>query len=267
MASTEPFFNSSDSSETESVHNGNVLWEHGDDRSDTHSSSSSFPISASQPTVHSPTSSQPLTPGLTAPLTLLALSSQETVNFLPPTSSTPVPPKRGRPSGSKNKCSFHGNRFTKIATTSTDSSIDTFTSPQSKPRSKRIKLSLPTRGYIAKYRTPYPPKQTKVLFKSDSSTTSAIASTPNGMRLLDVGILAEAMSHIRCFKCRYHLSLFESDFEHGWHTTFSIKCANCHHLYAGFPSSKPMDIPPNSKFVNVQLPKRNANEVKNVNPK
>ena len=98
------------------------------------------------------------------------------------------------------------------------------------------------------------------MFKTSSETVSKSASTPSGMRLLDVGILEEAMTKLRCSTCGKHLTLYESEHRHGWHTTFYIKCHSCHQLFAEFPSSKPM-IPDVDKFVNVKLTDKVMNEV------
>ena len=83
------------------------------------------------------------------------------------------------------------------------------------------------------------------------------------MRLIDVDILADAMTKIRCVFCGMYLALFESEHRHGWHTAFYIKCHSCHQLFAEFPSSKPM-IPDVDKFVNVKLPERAMNEVRDL---
>ena len=98
------------------------------------------------------------------------------------------------------------------------------------------------------------------MFKTSSETVSKSASTPSGVRLLDVGILEEAMTKLRCSTCGKHLTLYESGHRHGWHTTFYIKCHSCHQLFAEFPSSKPM-IPDVDKFVNVKLTDKVMNEV------
>ena len=82
------------------------------------------------------------------------------------------------------------------------------------------------------------------------------------MRILDFGILGEAIGKLKCNSCSSPLLMHESDHHtHGWQTTYSIKCANCHLLYTEFPSSKPMDVPPHSSFVNVQQSSRAMNQV------
>ena len=85
---------------------------------------------------------------------------------------------------------------------------------------------------------------------------------PTGMRLIDIGILAEAMTKIRCLNCSHgYLHLYESESLHGWQANYSIKCYQCHQLFAQFPSSKPMDMQDKTNFVNVHLPKDGLNEV------
>ena len=98
------------------------------------------------------------------------------------------------------------------------------------------------------------------MLKTSSESVSKTSSIPTGMRLLDVSILADAMTKLRCSSCGKHLTLFESDHHHGWHTTFYIKCHSSHQLFAEFPSSKPM-VSDVDKFVNVKLPDKAMNEV------
>ena len=81
------------------------------------------------------------------------------------------------------------------------------------------------------------------------------------MRILDVGILGEAIGKLRCNDCSSPLSLFESDTTHGWQTDYSIKCEACHLLHAEFPTSKPMDFPPHARFVDVDQSPRAMNQV------
>ena len=81
------------------------------------------------------------------------------------------------------------------------------------------------------------------------------------MRLLDVEILAQAMTKLKCPQCSWYLSLWESNTNHGWQTMFSIKCSRCHELFSEFPSSKPMEVPRESTYVNVHHPVRAMNEV------
>ena len=97
------------------------------------------------------------------------------------------------------------------------------------------------------------------MFKISNRTVSETASIPSGMRLLDVSILADAMTKLRCSTCGMHLTLSESEHRHGWHTTFYIKCYSCHQLFAEFPSSKPM-VTDVDKFVSVKLPDKEMNE-------
>ena len=201
--------------------------------------------------------SQQQTPGLTSPMTALGLSSQKSGIFFPTSSSTPIPVvKRGRHS---RRSKFHGNRFSSLPT----NSDDTDTSQPQKPSSKRLRYKTPRCGYTSRFSAPFPFRKTKVEVKRTTDTFNTIkASKPSGMRLLDIGILAEAISKIRCTYCRTgYLSLFESELLHGWQTNFLFKCAHCHRLYAEFPSSKPINSTKSSEFVNVSLPKQGLNEV------
>ena len=255
---------SSHSSESEPEHD-NRLWEHGDDNSLSTNSSSSIVLDTSftSEAVHSPGSSQPPTPGITSPMTSMELSSQVSEIFFPQSSNTPGPPRKvGRP---LKQSKFRGNRFTiRSLNTSLDDSTSLDTSiirSTSRHKSKRIMYKIPRCGYTSKISAPFVPRKRDVQFNSNTDTKILKASTPSGMRLLDIGILAEAMTKIRCTLCPGYLSLFESDFLHGWQTDFYLKCSRCQHLIAEFPSSKPMDVPNRTQFVNVPLPKRELNEV------
>ena len=163
----------------------------------------------------------------------------------------------GRPG---KRVKFHGNRFT---TQSSNTSLDDSSSnlPR-KPKSKRITYKIPRYGYTSRISAPRPQRKVDVQFKTDTDIKMIKASRPIGMRLLDIGILGEAMAKIRCTFCSIgYLSLFESECLHGWQTEFYLKCSSCQHLFAEFPSSKPMGMPKTSQFVNVQLPKQGLNEV------
>ena len=123
-------------------------------------------------------------------------------------------------------------------------------------------MKLAKRGYCSLFRTPRPSRIRDVEFKTPEVTTiSKRARQPTGMRLLDIGILSEAITKLKCKTCSSPLSLFEYDFLHGWQTTFTIKCPYCHLLHAEFPSSKPMDLPAQAKYVNVHHTNRAINEV------
>ena len=245
MASPYP---SSDSSSADR----NIMWEHGDGYTDydPHSSQceNNSPLSS---TPIPPSTSQPTTPGLTSPMTSMLISSQSPIFF--PESSTET--YFGRPK--KKARLFRGNQHTKGS--SQDSSISALPTPRKR---KRLALKLSKRGYCSFYSTPKPSKTRSVTFKAnDDTVTSKRAGIPTGMRIMDVGILSEAMTKLKCTACSSPLSLYETDFTHGWHTTFSIKCFRCHLLVVEFPSSKPMDVPNQSSCINVQLPERSMNEV------
>ena len=83
------------------------------------------------------------------------------------------------------------------------------------------------------------------------------------MRILDVRILAEAITNLTCCACNSHHVLYKSECLHGWYTsdtTFYIKCLSCRQLIAEFPSSKPIGTD-TAKLVNVKLPLIAMNEV------
>ena len=98
-------------------------------------------------------------------------------------------------------------------------------------------------------------------FKTTEGTISKRATVPTGMRIIDVGKLAEAITKLRCTDCSRPLTFFEIESVHGWQTPFAIKCTNCHQLFAEFPTSKPMEEPSRATFVNVSHPERVMNEV------
>ena len=246
------------SSSRSSSQGSNVMWEQGDDYTDygENSSPSHSEIQSplSSPPI-SPISSQATTPGITTPLSTLGISSQSST-FFPESSITQVPKKLGR---RKKSFRFHGNQFTSKSSQTTQSQSSIESSPRKR---KQPALKLSKRGYCSLFTTPRPSITRDVEFKTpEGSITSKRAGKPTGMRILDIGILAEAMSLLKCSSCSSHLSLFESDFDHGWQTTFSIKCPYCHQLFAEFPSSKPMDVPAQSNHVNVHHPVRAMNEV------
>ena len=210
-------------------------------------------------------SSQPPTPGLTSPMLTMELSSQESEIFFPKSSSTHI--TRRRAGRTSKRAKFHGNQHTQQQTIDSssddpsifDSSADTCIT---KTKYKRFRYKLPRRGYSSKFSAPFPFRKVDVLFKTSSGTTSTKASIPTGMRLIDIGILAEAMTKIQCLHCSHgYLHLYESESLHGWQANYSIKCYQCHQLFAQFPSSRPMDMQDKTNFVNVHLPKDGLNEV------
>ena len=244
------------SSPSSSSEGSNIMWEQGDGYTDYEHNSS-----PSQSEIHSPLtspfshiSSQPTTPGVTTPLTTLTLSSQSST-FFPGSSTTAVPYKCGR---SKRGKKFHGNRHT-VKRTQVAQSQTSIESSTRKHKQPPLKIS--KRGYCSLFATPRPSRTRDVEFITPGGSTSKRAAKPTGMRLLDIGILCEAISNLKCDTCTSPLSLFESGLDHGWQTTFTIKCPYCHLLHAEFPSSKPMDVPAQTNFVNVHHPVRAMNEV------
>ena len=195
----------------------------------------------------SPKSSQPTTQGLTSMLTTMSIASLETL--FPVSSSTPIR-KFGRPF--KVERSFHGNQFN---FSSQDTPIEQF-SPPLKRKEPALKIS--KRGYCSQFSNPMQPKRQFVDIKTTEGTTSKRATVPTGMLIIDVGILAEAITKLRCTDCSRPLIFFEIKSVHGWQTSFAIKCTNCHQLFAEFPSSNPMEEPSRATFVNVYQPVRFA---------
>ena len=117
----------------------------------------------------------------------------------------------------------------------------------------------PRRGYISKFRVPRPSYPKSVHFSKRDS--KRIASTPTGMRILDIGILAEVFSTLRCNECNNTLALYEDQWKHGWQTFFRVKCQRCHSEHATFPSSRSLDIPSHHTCVNVRFTPNDMNEV------
>ena len=241
---------STDSSDTES--DREVVLQ-GDSDISTHSSSSLLteaPLSSSQ--TATPFHSQATTSALNTPMAEIALSSQESSSFFPSQPTSVLPKRRGRIYKVRE---FRGNQYTKRKEASMllDNPSDMLP-----PKSKRIQYTLPRHGYTSRHSAPF--QKQKTVFKTHNSTVSKTATIPSGMRLLDVSILADAVTKLRCSSCGKHLTLIESEHRHGWHTTFYIKCHFCHQLFAEFPSSKPM-VPDVDTFVNVKLPEKVMNEV------
>ena len=97
--------------------------------------------------------------------------------------------------------------------------------------------------------------------KFSQTDTKRIAATPTGMRILDVGILAEVFSTFRCNECYGILVLYEEEWKHGWQTFFRVKCQICHTELATFPSSRSLDIPSHHTCVNVPFTPIDMNQV------
>ena len=237
---------STDTSITESDRE-HLLWEQGDSDNSIHSATSPL-IEATVSSSHTaiPFHSQVTTSGLNSPMADIALSSQESTAFFP---SLPTSVRRARP---RKLRKFRGNKYTRREEASTflEDPSDTLS-----PKPKRIQHTLPRHGYTSRHSAPFPFRKQETMFKISNKTVSKTASIPSGIRLLDVSILADAMTKLLCSSCGMHLTLSESEHRHGWHTTFYIKCYSCLQLFAEFPSSKPM-VPDIDKFMNVKLPEK-----------
>ena len=109
------------------------------------------------------------------------------------------------------------------------------------PTRQKFSKTRPRRGYTSKFRLPLHSYPKSVKFSQRD--TKRVASTPTGMRILDVGILAEVFSTFRCNECDGILVLYEEEWKHGWQTFFRVKCQRCHSEHATFPSSRSLDIP------------------------
>ena len=152
--------------------------------------------------------SQPPTPGLNSPMTEMEFSSQESEIFFPTSASKPLLSRKGGRLGKRAK--YHGNRFTIL---SPNTSLDdcSYSLPR-KPKSKRITYKIPRCGYTSRIFAPRLQKKVDVQLKTDTDTQMIKASRSIGMRLLDIGILGEALAKIRCTFCPTgYLSLFESE--------------------------------------------------------
>ena len=115
------------------------------------------------------------------------------------------------------------------------------TPKMSKPTGHKFLKTHPHRGYTSKFRVPSRTYPRSVKFSQ--TDTKRIAATPTGMRILDMGILAEVFSTFRCNECNGTLVLYEEEWKHGWQTFFRVKCQKCHSEHATFPSSRSLDIP------------------------
>ena len=189
------------------------MWGHGYSCTETdHPSSQSdneIPISS---TIISPVSSQSTTTGLTNSLARLDVSSSsQPSTFFADQSYTPNMKSGGQPI---KKSKYHCNRFTSKSTLHS-SPHSTFDKTPLKLKQPAFKLH--KRGYCTRFTTPHPSKKRKVDFRTpDDRTTTKRSAKPTGMRILDVGILGEAIASLRCNDCSSPLSLFESDTTHGW---------------------------------------------------
>ena len=131
----------------------------------------------------------------------------------------------------------------------------------SKARGHKFSKTHPRQGYTSKFRIPVCNYPRPLEFSTSEGDTKRIVSKPKGMRILDVGILAEVFSTIACNKCNGTLALYEEEWKHGWQTFIRLKCQKCHSEHATFPSSRSLDIPNHHTCVNVPFTPRDMNEV------
>ena len=115
----------------------------------------------------------------------IALSSQESTAFFP---LLPTSMRRGRP---RKLRKFRGNQFTNREEASTFLEDPSDTLP---PKPKRIQHTLPRHGYTSRHSAPFSFRKQETMFKISNKTVFKTASIPSGMRLLDVSILADAIT-------------------------------------------------------------------------
>ena len=131
----------------------------------------------------------------------------------------------------------------------------------SKPRGHKFLKTHPRRGYCSKFRILVCNNPRELEFTTFQGDTKRIVSKPKGMRILDVGILSEVFSTIRCNNCNGTQALYEEEWKHCWQTFFRVKCPKCNSEDATFPSSRSLDIPSNHTCVNVPFTPKDMNEV------
>ena len=147
-----------------------------------------------------PISIQPTTPGITAPLTTMSPASQSPAFWHDVFTPQVAKANSGRP---KKITIFRGNQYSQST-----ASLNTSLPPPRKRHQNKLKH--PKRGYTSKFSIPQSIPRRNVEFKSGESITCKPARIPRGMRLLDVEILAQAMTKLKCPKCSWYLSLWES---------------------------------------------------------
>ena len=81
------------------------------------------------------------------------------------------------------------------------------------------------------------------------------------MRIVDIGILGEVFSTLRCTEYNGTLILYQEDSFHGWQSFFRIKCQKCHFQHANFLSSRYIDSNNNEPCVNFPFRPSAMNEV------
>ena len=119
----------------------------------------------------------------------------------------------------------------------------------------------PRYGYTSRLHVPAKTYTRSVEFRHSEGITRKNANKPTGMRVVDIGILAEVFSNLRCSECNGTLILYEEENSHGWQSFFRIKCQKCHLQHANFPSSRYMDSNNNEPCVNVPFRPSAMNEV------
>ena len=200
----------------------------------------------------SQTSIPPATPGISESFCKLDIAPQDTDSL---TSRR----RRGRPFKR-----IYARRYTLgNANTQEDALVKPadYITKMSKPRGHKFSKTHPRRGYSSKFRIPVCNYHRPLEFATSQGDTKRIVSKPKGMRILDVGILSDVFSTIRCNKCNGTLALYEEEWKHGWHTFFRVKCQKCNSEHATFPSSRSLDIPSHHTCVNVPFTPKDMNEV------
>ena len=129
----------------------------------------------------------------------------------------------------------------------------------SKPRGHKFSKPIPVdtskfRILVCNYPRP-------LKFTTSQGDTKRIVSKPKGMIIIDVSILSEVFSTIRCNNCNGILVLYEEEWKHGWQTFFRVKCQKWNSEHATFPSSRSLDIPSQHSCVNVPFTPKDMNEV------
>ena len=98
---------------------------------------------------------------------------------------------------------FYGNMYTAKPSTDAQDPI-VFSPKQFKAKNRKFAKVFPSRGYVAKFRIPAKSYSKPVLLCSPQGEIARDAHRPIGMRLLDVGILAEVFSSFRCTECIWY---------------------------------------------------------------
>ena len=166
----------------------------------------------------SQTTIPPATPGISESFHKLGIAPQDTDSL---TSRR----RRGRPFKR-----IDARRHNLVKANTKEGSLvkpaDYFTK-MSKPRGHKFSKTHPRRGYTSKLRIPVFNLPKPLEFTTSQGDTKRIVSKPKAMRILDVGILSEVFSTIRCNNCNGTLALYEEEWKHGWQTFLRVKCQKC----------------------------------------